>query len=140
MRTYYSQPRRFNVVTAIMILIGLAAGYWLWRFFPAYWDGFTVDHILNETASATYRLVRLSEPERTKTLRATLDKARADIIRLGHVDDPDLAVNLDLDTDNNSAAVSADYSVVVTHPYIHKTTTLHFHKVQKTSIKRVEWE
>jgi hypothetical protein len=136
----YAQPRRLNLVTAIMILIGLGAGYWLWRFFPAYFDGWTVDHILRETASATYKLVRLREPERTKELKAMLDKARADIVRLGHVDDPDLQVNLDLDLDHNMATVTADYSVVVTHPHLSKTTTLHFHKVEKTSIKRVEWE
>jgi hypothetical protein len=134
----YGQPRRLNAVTAIMILIGLGAGYWMWRFFPAYFDSWTVDHVLRETAAATYRLVRIAEPGRTRELKAMLDKARADIMRLGHVDDPDLLVNLNLDGD--FATLSADYQVVVTHPIIHKTTTLHFHKVAQTSIKRVEWE
>jgi hypothetical protein len=134
----YGQPRRLNVVTVIMILIGLGAGYWLWRFFPVYWDGFAVDHILLETANSTYKLVRISEPERTKRLKELLDKARADIQRLGNVTDPDLAINLDLDGD--IATVTADYNVVVTHPNIHKTTTLHFHKSEKTNTKQVKWE
>jgi hypothetical protein len=134
----YGQPRRFNVVTAILILMGLGAGYWLWRFFPVYFDGWTVDHILRETASATYKLARIAEPGRSKQLKAMVDKAREDIVKLAHVDDPELTVNLEIE--DNNAIVTADYKVIVSHPYIAKTTTLHFHKVEVTSIKRVEWE
>ena len=134
----YGQPRRLNVLTTFMILCGLAAGYWLWRFFPAYFDGWTVDHILKETASATYKLSRLGEPERGKQLKILLDKARADIIKQGNVSDPELTVNLDLDAAN--VVVSADYSVIVSHPVINKTTTLRFHKVETADVKKVKWE
>jgi len=134
----YGQPRRLNALTGFMILCGLAAGYWLWRFFPAYFDGFTVDHILKETASATYKLSRLGEPERGKQLKILLDKARADIIKQGNVSDPELTVNLDLDAAN--VVVSADYSVIVSHPLINKTTTLRFHKVETADVKKVKWE
>ena len=111
-------PRRINAVTVIMILWRAAAGYWVWRFFPAYFDGWTVDHLLKEAASSTYQLNRLNEPERTKQLKALVDKTRADIIKQGNVTDPDLVVNLDIDGDN--VAVSADYSVVITHPVHHQ--------------------
>ena len=131
-------PRRFNSVTVIMILMMAAAGYWLWRFFPVYFDGWSVDHVLKEAASKTYRMNQLKEPERTKALTELVDKTRADVIKQGNVTDPDLKVNLDIDGDN--AAVSADYRVVVTHPIINKTTTLHFHKSETANIKRVNWE
>lgn len=131
-------PRRFNSVTVIMILMMAAAGYWLWRFFPVYFDGWSVDHVLKEAASKTYRMNQLKEPERTKALTELVDKTRADVIKQGNVTDPDLKVNLDIDGDN--AAVSADYRVVVTHPVINKTTTLHFHKSETANIKRVNWE
>ena len=131
-------PRRFNSVTLIMLLMMAAAGYWLWRFFPVYFDGWSVDHVLKEAASKTYRMNQLKEPERTKALTDLVDKTRADVIKQGNVTDPDLKVNLDIDGDN--AAVSADYSVVVTHPVINKTTTLHFHKSETANIKRVNWE
>lgn len=131
-------PRRFNTVTVIMLLMTAAAGYWLWRFFPVYFDGWSVDHVLKEAASKTYRMNQLKEPERTKALTELVDKTRADVIKQGNVTDPDLKVNLDIDGDN--AAVSADYSVVVTHPVINKTTTLHFHKSETANIKRVNWE
>ena len=57
-------PKRLNAVTVGLLLFALAAGYWFWRFFPAYFDGWTVDHILKETAAAVYRANRLREPER----------------------------------------------------------------------------
>ncbi|HEY2747372.1 MAG TPA: hypothetical protein VGL86_22270 [Polyangia bacterium] len=136
--TTYGQPRRLNVVTFIMILMGLAAGYWVWRFFPVYFDGWSADHVLKEAATATYKLNRLSEPERSKELKKLVDKAVVDIRKQANVTDPDLVVNLDID--GNNVAVSADYSVVVTHPLITRTTTLHFHKSETADIKRVNWE
>jgi len=134
----YGQPRRLNILPAILIVAGLAAGYWLWRFFPAYFDGWTVDHILRETVSATYKVARLPEPTRSKQLKLIVDKARADIIKQGNVTDPELTVNLEIE--ENTAIATAEYSVVITHPYVTKTTTLHFRKVETTNIKRVEWE
>ena len=136
--TDYGQPRRLNIVTITLLLMGLAAGYWLWRFFPAYFDGWTVDHILRESAARTYKLNQMNEPGRTQQLKAMLDKTRADIQKQANVTDPELVVNLDI-LDNEST-LSADYSVIVTHPLIDKTTTLHFHKVEKINIKRVQWE
>ncbi|HXU69721.1 MAG TPA: hypothetical protein VN947_10355 [Polyangia bacterium] len=134
----YGQPRRLNAVTFVMILMALAAGYWVWRFFPVYFDGWSVDHLLKEAASKTYRLNRLDEPERTKELTALVNKTKADIAKQGNVTDPDLLVNLDIE--GNNVAVSADYKVIVTHPYINKTTTLHFHKSETADIKKVNWE
>jgi hypothetical protein len=134
----YGQPRRLNTVTIIMILMGLAAGYWIWRFFPAYFDGWNVDHLLKESASKTYRLSRLQEPERTKQLTVLVDKTRADIMKQGNVTDPDLSVNLNLEGDD--VAVSADYNVVITHPLVTRTTTIHFHKSETADIKKVKWE
>ena len=134
----YGQPRRLNSVTLAMLLVGLAAGYWVWRFFPAYFDAWTVDHLLKEAASSTYRLNRLKEPERTKALTELADKVRADIQKKANVTDPDLQVNLDIDGDN--CAVTADYHVVVTHPIGSYTTTLHLHRSEKADIKKVNWD
>jgi hypothetical protein len=138
MMAAYGQPRPLNVVTVFLILIGLGAGYWMWRFFPAYFDGWTVDHILRETGSQTYKLARIAEPGRSKQLKLVVDKAREDIVRLGHVDDPELTVNLEIV--ESSAVVTADYTVVVTHPYMRRTTPIHFHRVETVDIKKVDWE
>ena len=136
--TTYGQPRRLNFVTFLMLLLVAAAGYWMWRFFPVYFDGWTVDHLLREAASSSYKLSHLNEPLRTKQLKALIDKTRSDIVKQANVTDPNLTVNLDLQDDQ--VVVSADYSVVVTHPVINKTTTLRFHKVEAESVKRVKWE
>jgi hypothetical protein len=138
----YGAPRKLNSVSVLLLLATIAGGYWLWRFFPAYWDSWTVDHILSETAHAVYKLNHLNEPERTKTLQELLEKTRADIIKKGNVvedHDHPLTVNLDF-PDENFAVVTAEYEVVVTHPYVHKTTTLHFKKSEKSDIKKVVWE
>jgi hypothetical protein len=134
----YTQPRRLNAVTMVLLLIAAATAYWFWRFFPAYFDGWSVDHILRESASATYRVMRLNEPARTKTLKAIVDKAREDIATKANVSDPDLVV--DLNIDGNMATMTANYHVVITHPWINRTTTLHFTKSEKSDIKRVDWE
>lgn len=131
-------PKRLNAVTVVLLLAALAIGYWFWRFFPAYFDGWTVDHILKETAAAVYRANRLREPERTTTLRELLDKARADIIKKANVTDPDLRV--DLEIEEQMARVSAEYMVVVTHAGVSRTTTLHFKKKAEQNIKAVNWK
>jgi hypothetical protein len=134
----YGQPRRFNLLTGAMLLVVLAGAYWFWRFFPAYFDGWNVDHVLREAVTSTYRVVRIREPERGKRLKEIVDKARADVMKMGNVTDPNLLVNLNLDGDK--ATMTADYHVVITHPYTPRTTTLHFVKVEATSVKRVDWE
>jgi hypothetical protein len=134
----YGQPRRLNVLTGTLLLMALAVGYWFWRFFPAYFDGWNVDHVLREAATSIYRVVRVREPERSKRLKEIVDKAREDVVKLGHVTDPDPIVELNLDGD--VATMRADYHVVITHPYTARTTTLHFVKSEKTSVKKVDWE
>jgi hypothetical protein len=131
-------PRRFNALTAFMLLCALGAVYWVWRFFPAYFDGWTVDHALREAASTSYQVARLPEPTRSQQLKIIVERAREDIIKKANVTDPDLYVDMNLDGD--VATVSADYTVVVVHPYINKTTTLHFHRAASENIKRVDWE
>jgi hypothetical protein len=134
----YGQPRRLNAFTVTLLILFLAGGYWLWRFFPAYFDAWTVDHVLKEAATSVYNVSRMREPERTQRLKEIADKARADAIKLGHVTDPDLNVELNLDGDK--ATVRAEYQVIVTHPYIHRTTTLRFVRTAQSNVKRVDWE
>jgi hypothetical protein len=134
----YKAPRRLNSFNITLVLLALVAGYWFWRFFPAYFDGWTVDHILKESASAVYRVNRMGEPDRTKELKALLDKARLDIQKKANVTDPELTVDLEIAGDK--ATLIANYKVVVTHPVTSRTTTLHFEKKETADIKKVSWE
>jgi hypothetical protein len=134
----YRQPRRLNIVTLTIMLFGAIAGYWMWRFFPVYFDAWTIDHVLKEAATSTYKISRLNEPEKSKELKALVDRTRAEVIKQGNVTDPDLTVNLDLD--GNTVVVSAEYNVTVTHPYINKTTILRFKRTESANVKKVQWE
>jgi hypothetical protein len=134
----YGVPRRINAVTIVMIACALAGGYWLWRFFPAYFDAWSIDHILKEGATACYAADRLDEPARTRTLHEIVDKAKTNIIKRVGIHDPELEVNLNIN--EHKALMSADYSVVITHPGLSNTTTLRFHREKDADIKFVKWE
>jgi len=136
-RVEYGKPRRLNAVSFAFILLLCAGGYWMWRFFPSYFNAWTVDHILAESASEVYRVNRYGEPDRTNGLHSIIDKAKADIANKADVHDPDLVVGLNIDGDK--ATVTADYRVVVTHPYLSRTTTLHFQRSETADIKAVNW-
>jgi hypothetical protein len=134
----YGHPRRLNAVSLFLLLLVGAGAYWMWRFFPAYFDAWTVDHTLKELASRMYKANRLSEPQRSRTMKDLLDKARSDIYRQTSITDPDLAI--DLSIEETTATVTADYDLVVTHPGLTQTTKMHFTRVETANIKAVNWE
>lgn len=134
----YRQPRRFNSVTITMLLMLAAGGYWMWLFFPVYWDAWTVDHQLREGASALYQLNLLNEPERTESMRKMLQKVRAECVRLANITDPDFDVVLDLEGDN--VLMRGEYTVKVRHPVGHYTTVIHMKRAEKSNVKRVSWD
>ena len=134
----YRQPRRFNAVSLFMFLLVAGAAYWLWLFFPVYWDAWTVDHCLHEGAAAMYQANRITEPDRSKEMRKILQKVQADCIRLAHINDPTFDVALELGGD--WASLTGDYSVPVRHPIGNWVTIVHLHRVEKANIKQVHWD
>ena len=134
----YGTPRRLNALTIFMLLGVIVAGYWFWRFFPSHFDAWTIDHILKEGATEVYHANRLNEPARTLTLREIVEKAKLKIIKQVGIRDPELVVNLNVDGDK--ATMSADYSVVITHPGVAYTTPMHFHREKGADIKNIKWE
>jgi hypothetical protein len=134
----YGKPKRLNAVSATMLVLALGGGYWMWRFFPAYFDAWTVDHILRESATQVYRANRMQEPDRTNTLRDIVDKAKADMRKQAEIQDPDLTVGLNVDDAN--AILTADYTVRVTHPVLASPTVLHMHREEKADVKKVDWD
>jgi hypothetical protein len=134
----YRQPRRFNVVSMGMLLLLAAGVYWLYCFFPVYWDAWTVDHCLHEGAAAMYQANKLVEPDRSTEMRKILLKVQADCIRLAHITDPTFDPSLELAGD--SATLTGDYNVLVRHPVGDWVTNVHMHRVEKANIKQVHWE
>ncbi len=134
----YGQPRRLNALSVSMLLVMVAVSYWMWRFFPSYFDAWSVDHILKEAASQTYMANRLGDAERLKQLKLIVDGARSKIVKQVGITDPELVVDLNLDGDK--AMMTADYSLVVTHPGIAYVTKMHFHREAAANIKFVKWD
>jgi hypothetical protein len=134
----YGGPRRINAVSIVLVLLAAAGGYWMWRYFPVYFDAWSVDHILKEAASETYRANRLNEGSRMEQLKLIVDGAKAKIIKQVGIHDPELTV--DLNVDGDKATMTADYTVRVTHPVIDKTSKIHFHREEQANIKFVKWD
>jgi hypothetical protein len=134
----WQKPKRLNAVSGTMIVLALAFGYWMWRFFPSYFDAWTVDHILRETASQVYRANKMTEPDRSNTLRDLVDKAKLDARKQADIKDPDLTIGLNVDDAN--CVLTADYTVKITHPLLTNPTILHMHREEKADVKRVDWD
>lgn len=131
-----AEPRRLNVVT-VVLLLGLAAGgYWFWKFFPVYYTGWQVDHLLAEAGAESYQVAQYPAGPREQK-RAELERRTRDrIVALG-VDDPDLKVAIDLE--GHQATVTADYEAVVQHPVGNKQSVIALHRSAVTDITRVKW-
>lgn len=134
----YGSPRRINAVSVTMVLIGCGVAYWFWRFFPVHFDAWSVDHILKEAASQTYQTQKLVDSQRMEQLKLIVDTARTKIIKEVGILDPELAVNLNVDGDK--ATLTADYTVVVLHPWVGKHTKMHLHREETANIKFVKWD
>jgi len=137
-RVSYAKPSRFNSVTITLLLLAIAGGYWMWRFFPAYFDAWSVDHLLKEASSTMYRLNRLKEPLRTTEMKKSLDKLRVDIMKKGNVTDPDLDVQLEID--GNLATVTATYQLTVVLAPSNKKVVLHMNRRETANVKAVNWD
>jgi hypothetical protein len=134
----YGSPRRLNAVSFTLILLVCGVAYWFWRFFPVHFDAWSVDHILKESANSTYQTQKLVDAQRMEQLKQIADNARDRIVKQVGILDPELTVNLNVDGD--LATLTADYSVLVTHPWVGKTTTMHLHREQTANLKLIKWE
>lgn len=132
-----SGPRSFNIVTLMLLLCIAGAGYWIWKFFPVYFTGWQVDHVLADGASRTYKVSRLNEPGRSQALHDLEDDLRKKVVELG-ITDPEMG--LDIAIDGDRVDVRCDYSVVVQHIVKNKQTVVNLHRVATGDLKRVDWD
>ncbi len=129
-------PRRFNVVT-IVLLGGVAAGgYWLWKFFPVYYTAWQVDTALADGVARTYQLQPLAEPERARSMRELEQATRDKVVALG-VDDPELALRIEVA--DRKAIATCDYTAVVKHSFVDKQSLVRIHRTAQTDLKRIDW-
>src|SRR5437870_12563135 len=120
-----SGPRRLNFVTLLLFCGFAAGGYWMWKFFPAWYTAWQVDSALADGAARTYQSAHLVEPNRSDMVREIERATRDRVVALG-VDDPELALSLRVV--ERTAVASCDYTVVVQHPLVNKQSVMRFHR------------
>jgi hypothetical protein len=115
-------PRRFNVVTALLMLVAAALGYAGAKFGPIYWRNYKVDAALSSLAQ---QAINLDPWDPRGKREKILLEAHRQIVGLG-VDGSRLHVYFD----DLHQHLYADYTVVVRHP-LGQTTTLGFRRSAK---------
>jgi hypothetical protein len=130
-------PSSFNLVSLLMLLAFAGGGYWVWKFFPAYFAAWQVDHALNDAAARSYKISRMKEPYQTQEKSKLVSGLREKIVALG-VNDPELDVQLVYDGD--AVTVSADYRWIVLHPVGGRFTVLTMHRQIVGDLKKVDWD
>ena len=75
-----NEPSGVNFVSLLLLIAVIGAGYWGWKFFPHYWNGWQVDHVLQDGAMKTYKIQRLAEPFRSQARQALVDEMRNRIV------------------------------------------------------------
>ena len=132
-----SGPRSFNIVTLLLLVCIGAAGYWVWKFFPVYFVGWQVDHVLADGASRSYKINRLNEPGRSQARHELVEDLRRKVVDMG-IADPEMA--LDVEFRDEHVYITCDYSVVVQHPVGQKITVITLHRKAEGDLKRVDWD
>ena len=125
------QPRKLNVVSFLLLAAVMAALYSAVKFGPAYWRKWKVQGVLSATANVIY-------PRRRDVAAGTADlrQVREDTVRqLRELGITDPALRVDFSANAREIIVSADYQEQVTHPFVNKTTSLHFHPQNNTPIQ-----
>ena len=69
-----SGPRRLNFVTLLLFCGFAAGGYWMWKFFPAWYTAWQVDSALADGAARTYQYAHLVEPNHSDRFWALVNR------------------------------------------------------------------
>ena len=125
-------PSAWNVVTLLLVLGALTAGYIGWKFFPVYWTAWQVDHVLSDGAARAYSMTRLRSPlEQAKTKEALVRALRSEVVALG-VPDPEMRLTLEIV--DQRAELSCDYRAVVLYPVGDRFTMLPMHRAVSATV------
>lgn len=130
--TSYKKPRKFNFVSFLMILAAIAVAYVAFQFIPPYYRKWKVKGLLAESVNAMYRRRFITGHAETEYLSQVQNKALNRLRNEGGIQDTALTVRAY--KDKNTATVSADYRERITHPFVGKTTVLHFRPWSQISL------
>ena len=123
--TGYKRPRRFNLVSFLLIVVGIAAIYSLIQFGPPYWRKWKVKETLSTSAARLYPKHRMVVAGTANEFVEKVRKDTAEALRKDGVEDSGMRVNISVTA--AEIVVSADYREHIRHPLVGKSTTLQFH-------------
>lgn len=133
----HSGPSSFNFVTFLLLVAAAAATYWVWLYFPHYYNAVKVKDELAKEANQVYKMNIVREPDRTLELRKIVETTKNNVRTITGTLDPNLEIELDLDGDD--ANLSADWTMEI-HHLGNKVSRLHFHRMYKFDLKLIQWD
>ena len=132
MAQHYKQPKRVNFVSFFLMLLGLGLSYSVFKFGPPYYRKWKTQTILSESAVRVYPKRFLSgdgESEFFNKLRQETEKQLREV----GIEDPRLQVSISKTSQEIEAR--AEYEERIQHPFIGKSTVLHFRPFSRIKIE-----
>jgi hypothetical protein len=134
--TSYKKPRKFNFISLLMILVAIAVGYVVIQFLPSYYRKWKAKGVLAEAANSIYPRRFISGMASTEFMSKIQTDALNRLRNEVGIEDTGMTVRAYKDKDN--ATVSADYRERINHPFVGKTTVLHFRPWSQISLAAIE--
>ena len=125
----YNKPRRFNVVSAALLLIVIAAGYAGTKFIPVYWKARKVDEALDEVKLPAAQFYRMNDEVKRVQSEKILAQAISRLREMGIEDMPDQPLQVWFG--ENYSSLNAKYEVIVTHPAVLKPTVIVMERIRE---------
>lgn len=130
--TAYKKPRKFNFVTFLLLLLAIAMAYVAFQFIPPYYRKWKVKGLLADSVNSMYRRRFITGPAEAEYLSEVQTKALDRLRNEGGIEDKALTVRAY--KDKKTATVAADYRERIAHPFVGKTTVLHFRPWSQISL------
>jgi hypothetical protein len=120
--------RRFNFMTIVLILLGIALVYAGIRYVPPYWTQWRVKSAISEVASSAYH------ERREAVLRGKLIDRLAEYgIEIGFED-------IEIEWAAEEVVIRVQYHIDVKHPFVEKPHRLEFSPEVKGDLSAVKWD
>jgi hypothetical protein len=118
----YVKPRKFNIVSFLLLLIAAAGIYSAVQFVPPYYRKWKAQGVISEAANKVYPR-RMLEGGGETFITQIRDETERQLRDIG-IKDPTLRITIEKSL--AQVSVSAEYIEIVKHPLVNKQTTMTF--------------
>ena len=124
-------PSSFNWVTFLLLAAAGALTYGTWKFFPVYWNGLQVDHVLSDGAGRAYAISKVKGYEQARIKEKLIAELRTEVVALG-IRDPEMTLGMEFTPDR--VYLTCDYREVVVHLFVERFTVMPMHRKASGSL------